>query len=426
VADVRAFRGVRYSERIARNLGNLIAPPYDVTTPHLIDDLRDRDPHNMVHLEHVDVEPGHDPHHHAAELYRQWRDDGILIRDKQSALYLYDHWFTHGDRRVRRRGVLSAVRLAPWSERVVLPHEETFPGPKLERLRRLRAVQANLSPLYLLYRDPKNVVEELLATVDGSPDETGVDPDGDRHELTRITDRSLIDEIQRYFAGQPLYVADGHHRYEAAVEYRDERAAAGFTCPVPSPDLEGAEQFVLALLCAADDPGVFVLPTHRLVRGLPNFDPDKIRAKLERFFNLEPADDPKQTDHGETICRIWLGKDQGLWTLNPRPDRAHQALLPTNKSGAWRDLDLAILSSAVLEGIFGIRPEQALEHISYTSSEVQAIEAVNTGEAQLAFLVEPSTVDDLMKIADAGDRMPPKSTFFWPKVPAGLVIHELC
>jgi uncharacterized protein (DUF1015 family) len=162
------------------------------------------------------------------------------------------------------------------------------------------------------------------------------------------------------------------------------------------------------------------------VRGLPDFDPAKIRTELGRYFDLEPAADPKHTDHGETICRIWLGKNHGLWTLNPRPDRAHEALLPTNKSGAWRDLDLAILSSAVLEGILGIRPEQALEHISYTSSEEQAIEEVNTGEAQMAFLVESSTVDDLMRIADAGDRMPPKSTFFWPKVPAGLVIHELC
>jgi uncharacterized protein (DUF1015 family) len=244
--------------------------------------------------------------------------------------------------------------------------------------------------------------------------------------LTRIEDRCLIDEVQRYFAGQPLYVADGHHRYEAAVEYRDERAAAGFTCPVPSPDLEGAEQFVLALLCAADDPGVFVLPTHRLVRGLPDFDPAKIRVELGRYFDLEPAADPKNTDRPEVICRIWLGEDHGLWRLNPRPDRAHEALLPSNKSEAWRDLDLAILSSAVLEGILGIRPEQALEHISYTSSAEQAISEVNAGEAQMAFLVEPSTVEDLMKIADAGDRMPPKSTFFWPKVPAGLVIHELC
>lgn len=425
MADVRAFRGVRYGEQIARNLGDLIAPPYDVTTPDLIQDLRARDPHNMVHLEHVEVEPGHDPHRHAAELYREWRDDGVLIRDEQPALYLYDHWFRHEGAAVRRRGVLAAIRLAPWSARIVLPHEETFPRPKLERLRRLRAVQANLSPLYLLYRDPDQRVAQLLAAAERSPDETGVDPDGDRHELTRLADRSLIEQIQRYFVDQRLYVADGHHRYEAAFEYRDERAAAGFTCPVPSPDLEGAEQYVLALVCAADDPGVFVLPTHRLVRGIADFDPEKARADLRRYFELELAADSSFED-SDAICLIWFGSGQGLWKLSPRADRAHEALMPEGKSDAWRKLDLAMLSSAVLDGVLGIRPEDALDHVSYTSSIDQAMHSVGTGEAQMALLVEASTVHDLMTIADAGDRMPPKSTFFWPKVPAGLVIHDLC
>ncbi len=426
MADVRAFRGVRYSEDIAQNLGYLIAPPYDVMTPHLIEDLRDRHPYNMVHLEHVEVDPGHDPHVHAAELYRQWRDDRILIRDEVSAFYLYDHWFTHEGKRIRRRGVLAAVRLEPWSERIVLPHEETFPGPKLERLRRLRAVQANLSPLYLLYRDPQKIVTELLERLKRPTDEIGVDPEGDRHELKRIDDPALIGEIQQYFVEQRLYVADGHHRYEAAVEYRDERQASGFTCPTPSPDLEGAEQYVLALLCAADDPGVFVLPTHRLVRGLFDFDPDKVQAKLSYYFTLEPANSSSVQDYGDAICLLWLGEGLGLWKISPREDRAHEALLPSDKSAAWKSLDLAVLSSAILQGVLGIPSEVALDHISYTSSVTQAMRDVDRGSVQMAFLVEPSTVHDLMTIADAGDRMPPKSTFFWPKVPAGLVIHDLC
>jgi uncharacterized protein (DUF1015 family) len=427
VADVRAFRGVRYRAEIARNLGNLIAPPYDVTTPHLIEDLRDRDPHNMVHLEHVEVAPGHDPHRHAAELYREWRDDGVLIRDERPALYLYDHWFTLDGKPIRRRGVMAAVRLAPWSERVVLPHEETFPGPKRERLRRLRAVQANLSPLYLLFRDPDHVVRELLGRASSrTPDETGIDPEGQRHVLTLIDNRDVIASVQAYFADQPLYVADGHHRYEAAVEYRDERAEAGFTCPAPAPDLEGAEQFVLALLCATDDPGVMVLPTHRLVRGVPDFDPATVRAKLGEFFDLEQISANASTDPGDAICLVKFAGETGLWRLSARPDNAHLALMPTDKSEVWRKLEVSILTSAVIQDTLGIRPEHALDKVSYTSSAAQALDAVASGEAQLAFLVAPSTVDDLMTIADAGDRMPPKSTYFWPKVPAGLVIHDLC
>jgi uncharacterized protein (DUF1015 family) len=427
VADVRAFRGVRYSAEIARDLGKLIAPPYDVTTPHLIEDLRDRDPHNMVHLEHVEVEPGHDPHRHAAELYREWRDDGVLIRDAHPALYLYDHAFTFDGRQVRRRGVLAAVRLAPWLEREVLPHEETFSGPKLERLRRLRAVQANLSPLYLLFRDPDHAVgAQLDRASQRPPDEAGIDPEGEKHLLSVIEDAEIVATIQDYLADQPLYVADGHHRYEAAVEYRDERAEAGFTCPEPSPDVQGAEQFVLALLCATDDPGVIVLPAHRLVRGLPDFDSRRIREELGDYFDLEPAADAESTDPGDAICLIRFAGNSGLWQLNLRSDRAHESLMPSDKSDAWRRLDVAILTSAVLQGVLGIQPDHALDHISYTSSAEQALDIVASGEAQMAFLVAPSTVDDLMTIADAGDRMPPKSTYFWPKVPAGLVIHDLC
>jgi uncharacterized protein (DUF1015 family) len=171
---------------------------------------------------------------------------------------------------------------------------------------------------------------------------------------------------------------------------------------------------------------VFVLPMHRLVRGLTEFNPQEVLAKLSRYFSLEPVETGALDNFGGAISLLWLGRSHGLWRVCPREDRAHEALMPSDKSDAWRSLDLAVLSSAILEGVLGIRPETALDHVSYTSSALQAMRDVDNGKVQMAFLVEPSTVQDLMTIADAGDRMPPKSTFFWPKVPAGLVIHDLC
>src|SRR5688500_4873477 len=223
MADVRPFPAVRYGQDAARDLGRLIAPPYDVTRPDLVVRLHQRGQYNMVHLEHVRPDPGDDPHALAALRYRQWLRDGILARDETPALYRYDHTFTIDGRRHTRRGVFAVVRLAAWEERIVLPHEDTFPAPVHERHRRLRAVQANLSPLYLLVRDPGGDVRSLLDGLGNAPDVEAIDPDGELHRLTALRDSARIGRLRELFANRRLYVADGHHRYEAALAYRDER-----------------------------------------------------------------------------------------------------------------------------------------------------------------------------------------------------------
>jgi uncharacterized protein (DUF1015 family) len=436
MADVRPFRAVRYGEAVGHDLGRLIAPPYDVSRPDLVALLHQRSPYNMVHLEHVRPDPGDDPHALAAARYRRWLRDGLLTRDGAPAVYRYDHTFTVDGRRLTRRGIFAVVGLAGWEERIVLPHEGTFPGPVGERLRRLRAVRANLSPIYLLVRDASGDFRALLdASDDGRADVDATDPDGELHRLTTLADPAIARDLGAILAGRRLYVADGHHRYEAALAYRDERRGGTLDAPPAPADEPGTSAYVLALISDADDPSILVLPTHRLVRDLPDLDRSETLQALARLFDLEPlalaggadADGYVEAAIGEagTICLALFAGEAGAWRLRAKSDSPHAVLLPEDRSAAWRALPTAILEHVVLGQVLGLTGERRLAHVTHTQEAAVAMAAVERGESQAAFLVRASTVDELIAVADAGERMPPKSTYFSPKVPAGLVIHDL-
>jgi uncharacterized protein (DUF1015 family) len=425
MAEVRAFRAVRYGERVAKELGHLLAPPYDVSSPHLIADLRERHPYNMVHLEHVAPDPGEDPHVTAAGQYRMWRAAGILVRDRRPALYRYEHTFTSDGQRITRRGLFAAVRLTPWHERVVLPHEATFPGPVRERLRRLRSVRANTSPVYLLYADPTGEIAAALEQPAGLPPlAEGVDPDGERHRLTAIVDPDAAERIAEAFHGRRLYVADGHHRYEAAVAYRDERRAVLRDEVNSDPDGPAAAEFLLALLVEASDPGVRILPTHRLVRGLPAFDAAALRDRLAAWLRLEPVSWHSLPDAKAVAVLLFAGEPDA-WLARPLEDERHLSLLPPGRSRAWRSLAVATVEHVILHVALGIDAPALPDHVAYAHDAAAARAAVTTGDAQLAILLNPTSVDDIIAVAEAGETMPPKSTYFWPKVPAGLVLRDL-
>lgn len=430
MADVRPLPGVRYRADLAAALGRLISPPYD-TAPTGAPSARH--PHNIGHLEDVLVPGTDDPHALAAERYRLWRHQGVLVPDPTPAFYFHEQAFSLDGQRPVRRGLLARVRLARWEERVILPHERTVPGPRAERLARLRAVRANLSPLYLLYRDPERELAPILSHLpDAPPDAAGTDANGDTHRLRVLADPTAIDAVVRFFVGRRLYVADGHHRYEAALAHRDERRAAGDDAP------DAPHEFVLVLLADSADPGVRVLPTHRLVRGLPAFDPDRLRAALAPYFDLDRLPATAARDHhprptlvtepgAVDICTLRFAGEppDWRWRLRTKPGAPHDALLPPHHGAAWRRLDTAILGSALLERLLGISPDRLADHVAYTHDPGAATAAVDRGDAQLAALLAPPTLDAISAVADAGDPLPPKSTYFHPKAPAGLVIHDL-
>ncbi len=375
---------------------------------------------NIAELENVDLGSGANSHLLAATRYQDWRHRDVLIQDEVPSLYLHEHSYRDGERRRHRRGLLARVRLADWSERVILPHEGTIPGPRLERLARLRAVRANLSPLYLLYHDESGDLHQTLTTaIAGAPPiSSGVDIKGDRHRLTRIDNDGVGQTVSEFFSNRTLFVADGHHRYEAALAYRDERRRAGSGDTAPS-------EYVLAMLADINDPGVSVRPTHRVINRLAGFDVVDFRRQLAELFVVETSETPVAVSGDNLICELVIAGEKHPWRVSPRQDRSHEARLPPSRSRAWRDLNVAIADSIMLESIFGLGSSRLPNHVSYTHDANVAREEVGKGEAQLAMIFAPPSLLALARVAEAGDKLPPKSSYFDPKPPAGLVINDL-
>lgn len=432
MADVRPFRALRYDPAVAGDPSRLIAPPYDIIDAEEQRRLYAASPYNVVRLdygeERPDDVPGRDRYARAAANLRRWRQEGILVWDERPRFYVYEQEFTYAGRR-RRRALLAAVRLEPWERGVILPHERTFPKPKEDRLRLMRSVRADLSPVFGLYRD-RDALEPLVEP-SGPPLLEAKTPDGQRHLLFAL-DHSREHDIVRAFAGRSIYIADGHHRYETALAYREEMRLAAASWSGDEP-----ENFVLMALVAADDPGLVALPTHRLLR--PPVTPHDLLPRLSRFFDIEDAT-PRSWDGTallrlvarvaaagrETVAFGALGiEEQRYHLLRLASPEAVDPVMPPEKPAVWKHLDVAVLQYAILKACLGI-DEAAVaggDVVSYTEDAERARLAVEQGAARLAFLVNPTRVEQVLAVADAGERMPQKSTYFFPKLATGLAIY---
>jgi uncharacterized protein (DUF1015 family) len=444
MADVRPFRGLRFDPgRVA--VDRCVCPPYDVIPPDEQRAYHEADPHNVIRIElglgPADPQAPGNRYAAAAEALAAWQREGVLVREDRPAIYLHEHTFTLGGTRgARRRGLIVAGRLHQWGEGQVLPHEGTRQGPKQDRLALMRATGANVSPLWLLYDDADGAVRAALEAAWQAPPLLTARAGGETHALRAITDTTVVRRLVEAFAPRPLYIADGHHRYETAQHYRDERRATGAAEP------DAGHEFAMMLLTALDDPGLVVLPTHRLVRGLDR-TPDQLRQDLSRWLTLTPLPPPAGDDGAAGALleaslsaapahSFGLVDPDGAWLLTPRFDVEWSRLLPDGHSEAWRDLDVAILDAVAIREVCGIRAEGESSHadatshapsdrLAYVSDFGGAVRAVRGGEAQAAFLLNPTRVEQVCAVAEAGDRMPPKSTYFWPKPVTGLVIHTL-
>ncbi len=386
---MRAFRAIRYDERVAGPLSDLICPPYDIITPEERARLEAESERNFVRIELP--EEGPRGYARAAELMHDWMHEQALVADPPS-VYLHEHEFTIGGVRVVRRGVFVALRLYEPSEGVVLPHERTFPKAKADRLELLRATRANTSPIFgLIDGAPLAMLRDAAAAPAGNA-RLG----DDRHYLTRVLDTQKVARFKDALRKERVYIADGHHRYETALTYAKERGAG--------PDAN--ERFVLTYLCALDDPGLRILATHRLVAG----GRTALDAAIARSFDAFPIEREAIADIQPGIVLVRDGK---FMRLEPRADADRTALPP-----AWRELPVAIAEELLLREV---RETDAV--ITYEHDVDRTIEAA-TGEwsAVLLRAVDPLT---LRAVADAGERLPQKTTYFYPKVPAGLVIRSL-
>jgi uncharacterized protein (DUF1015 family) len=411
MADLQPLRTLRYEPAEVGSLADVIAPPYDVIDDALRAKLASRSPYNVVH---VDLPQSYDE---AAATMADWRSRGVLVQEDEPAVWVLRQDYTEpGGASRSRTGIFARVRVDEYGPGRIRPHERTHPGPKEDRLRLTRATRTNLSPIFSLFPDADGIAERAIVQIAGGDPFTAVDG----NTLWRSSDEDLIAELQMALADAELLIADGHHRYETARVYADEVGG------------EGEHRYVLMLLCALSDPGLLVFPTHRLLTGLKD-DRDKqiaIRDVLRADFEIEELADTSQLEPPADDGRVAFGYMDSFFKRPFRVTLKDQSVADRVLAGlpeSYRRLDTAVLEALVLRGALGMSEDDIshLRGLHYSNDLDDAIEAVESGRADAGFFMRPTPVEQVREVAATGESMPPKSTYFYPKVPTGLVFNPL-
>jgi uncharacterized protein (DUF1015 family) len=481
--EVIPFRGIRYNQRLVGDLAQVICPPYDVITPEEQRLYYRKSNYNAIRLElPLDSrEAPIDRYQRAAVTFQEWLRQGILEADSVSSFYLHDHHFEYSGGKKTRRGLIARVRLEPWGKGIY-PHEETSSKAKSDRLELMRACRASFSPLFSLYQDPEQKVTQILSRVAekkpllslpaAAPTRPAASARShlcdcqESHTLWAITEPEIKEQLSKLLSPLPLYIADGHHRYETALVYQQERAqahctaSADYACELTNgrqhiatdtlrqQPARQAFNYVMMELVDFSDPGLVVLPIHRLVRGVAPSALAGLEKQLETFFALEfvylgedslvgrgyqvfalstvagsSCRRPEQADAiGDADLGILGLRTGALALLRCRKDVSLETLMPADRSPAYRRFGVSILNHIILDNV--LRGAKELE-VAYTVDVADAYQQIKTGKYQLAFLLSPPHPGMVKAVADEQDRMPRKSTYFYPKLPAGLVINPL-
>jgi uncharacterized protein (DUF1015 family) len=428
VAEIQPFRGLRYNEVLSKSMDTLIAPPYDVIPPEREPSLRGRSLHNVIHLELPEAGPEGDRYRHAASILRAWMAEGVLRFDERPAVYLYGQTFSPpGGGERARFGVFALLRLEPFETGVVLPHEQTFPKHKEDRYQLLSACRAQVSPIFGLYDAPGGVVSRWRREQAARPPSAAAtDDEGVRHQMWVVEDSGQIDAWRREMASLPVFLADGHHRYETALRYQAERRASASGGPPAWYD------YTMILLVEMSDPGLALFPTHRVVRPKQRVDWEQVRGRLRDRFDHRSVPVPGAgeiaalfaADSGATLAMLAPPANRlDVWRL--RDPSAIERVTPAGRSAAWRRLDVVALHALVLGEALGGTGDAGAVEVTYTRDAAEAIQSVrDSADTQTAaFFMRPPTMEEVKAVALAGDKMPEKSTYFWPKAITGLVMH---
>jgi uncharacterized protein (DUF1015 family) len=422
MAEIQPLRALRYDPRTVGSLDAVAAPPYDVIDDDMRAELASRSPFNVVEVDLPRADDGGDPYSHAEHLWEGWQQQGIVVRDRQPALWVLTQDYTGPDGRAyTRHGFFARVRVTDYGPGLIRPHERTHPGPREDRLRLTRATRANLSPIFSLFDDPANDAWSALEpTTSDDPFGTVTDADGTVNRLWRVDDPATIERVEQTLADRELLIADGHHRYETARVYAQEIGG------------EGEHQYVLMFLCALQDSGLTIFPTHRLLTGLKGH-PEKympLGEALKENFDVEELDDPRQLQPEPGGDRVQMGyMDSHLkqpWRLTLKDSGVADRALP-DRSDPYRRLDTAVLEAVVLKGALGMTDDD-IDHkhgLDYSKDFDDALDAVQSGRADAAFYMRATPVEQVREVAAEGESMPPKSTYFFPKIPTGLLFNAL-
>jgi uncharacterized protein (DUF1015 family) len=416
MADVEPLRALHYDLNRTGGLQDVVAPPYDVIGPEQRAELEARSPYNVVR---IDLPVGDDPYQIAAQQLEGWRAQSVIVRDEEPALWVLEQDYTGPDGNARRRrGFLARVRVEEYGPGRIRPHERTHPGPREDRLRLTRATKTNLSPIFSLFDDPAGTATAALErSTTPEPWGQATDDDGTVTRMWRVTDSGAIAAITGAAAPAELLIADGHHRYETARVYAEEIGG------------EGPQRYVLMCLVALEDPGLTVFPTHRLLRDLRPDQHETLAEAIRRDFTIEKLENTRELApaYGQPVRLGYMDAHFRQPFMLTLKDAAIADKALADHAQPYRRLDTAVLEALILKGALGMTDED-IDHMTgldYARDFEHALELVQSGARDAAFFVAPTPIEEVRAVAAAGESMPPKSTYFFPKVPTGLLFNPL-
>ena len=426
MAEIKPFKGMRYNTFLAGKIGELCCPPYDIISEEERLGYIAENEYNVIRLELP--KEGEDVYKTAGEVLDMWRNTGVLVHEIKPAVYIYEEEFNAYNKRSSVKGIIVRVKVEEFSKGVILPHEFTLSKAKADRFNLMKATNCNFSQIYALYMDEEHTTLKTIDRLsDRKPDQKFTDSDHVTHKLWIITDEKVIEKLVNDFADRKLYIADGHHRYETALNYRNYCRENGIS-------KEGDPQdYQMMYLVDMQHPGLVVFPTHRMVRDLESFDKDEVLKGCEEYFDITKftsvgninSELAKQYKQGKKAFGFYCGK--GEWYLLVLKDIEVMADVLPDLSEASQQLDVSVLHSLILEKTMGIDKENMANQINltYTKFFEEAIMKVDKGEFQCSFILNPTRVTEIRDVAAAGEKMPQKSTYFYPKMITGMVMNDL-
>lgn len=425
MVELRPFRGWRYNPEVVGDLAMVISPPYDIIDRELEEELHHRSPHNAVYLEGAERPDWNatasERYAQAAQLFQDWRDQNVLNRDEEPCFYLMRHSYQHLGRQLTRTGLIGCVGLEEYEHLRVLRHEYTQEPAVQDRVSLMDACNANFSPIMSLYRDASGSLAAAWGQAMAPPPLFRVNDDsGQETVLWKILDQETQSLITNLFQDIPVFLADGHHRYEAALRLRGLRPAGeGGSAGL-------AHNYVMMTLFEFNDPGLLVLPYHRVVAGLSSTELERLKARLSEMFDIQDAGPSGHAELEALLARVADSGNRVMGVAGLEPGRLNLLTLKeTQDTEQWGPLAISegwILEEQVLKPVLG---DSAPGHVDYAHDHQQALDQVASGEQQLAFLLKPFPIDGFEAVVGAGHVLPRKSTFFYPKLPTGLVINQL-
>lgn len=433
MTEIRPFNGVHYNTTLLKDWDKVICPVYDIIPMEQREQLYNRSEYNFIRLEAGRELPQDTPtdnkYTRSAELLNKWLSNGVLQQDEKPAIYIHDHLFIYKDKQYRRRALITRVHLEEWDKMIIRPHESTLAEAKSDRLSLLWSIQANTSSILSLYQDPDGKIKKLLETETKQTPTMNLPLSGSEgHRVWAINNPDTIKEIIFLMKDQPLYIADGHHRYESALNYHRQKRSSGKWSN------EEPFDFVMMTLVDFTDPGLLILPPHRLVRGVSKSIIESFRQKLSVFFDVIEIPfhknswnvlDARIKEYSETVLVLYGISADNLLVIKPKNLENLFPMMPQFHTDLYKTLEVSIIDHVILENLLALSNEKDKFNLGYCYDRQDAVNRVISGEYQMTFILTPIKAEVIKNIADLSDKMPKKSTYFYPKVPAGLIVNRL-